>query len=181
MEKKETSKKIINFFNLIVVILVIIAAYAFRSRIEKYTVTGYIGVFIACFTANATILLPAPGILVVIQYAQFLNPVLVVMAGGLGTSAGEMIGYLLGRTGKEVININTNRNVFKWFGKRPYLTIFVFSVIPLPLFDIVGIVSGMTKVNPILFWCVCLIGKLIKMTVYVVLYTYAKELFLNYV
>lgn len=181
MKKDKIAKKLIGVLGLLVVLLVIGAAFVFRSRIEEFAMTGYLGVFIACFAATSTILLPAPGIFVVIQYAQFLNPVLVVLLGGIGTSIGEMIGYLLGRSGQEIMNFNADNKILKWFRKRTYLTVFVFSLIPLPLFDIVGIAAGVNKVNPVLFWIMCFSGKVLKMATYVALYSYAKDLFLNLV
>lgn len=181
MNKSRINKKVISVFGLLVVLFVIIVAFIYRSEIEEYAMTGYFGVFVACFAANATILLPAPGIFVVIQYSQFLNPIFIVILGGFGTSLGEMIGYLLGRSGKEVINFNTENKILIWFSKKPYFTVFAFSVIPLPLFDIVGIAAGMTKVNSLLFWLTCFAGKVLKMTVYVALYAYVKELFLSFI
>lgn len=181
MRKDEIVKKLIGVLGLLVVLIAIGGAFVFRSRIEKFAMTGYLGVLIACFAATSTILLPAPGIFVVIQYAQFLNPALVILLGGIGTSLGEMIGYLLGRSGQEIVDFNADNKVFKWFRKKTYLTVFVFSLIPLPLFDVVGIAAGVNKVNPILFLIMCFSGKVLKMVAYVALYSYAKDLFLNFV
>lgn len=163
-------KKIYSLFGFCVVIVVILAAFCFRKQIEQFAAGGYAGVFVACFASTATILLPAPGILVVLQYAQFLNPILVICIGGLGTSLGEMLGYLLGRTGKEIVNLNTDNKALNLFKKYPYITVLVFSVIPLPFFDVVGVASGMTKLNVLKFWSICFIGKVIKMAVYVFLF-----------
>lgn len=176
MKKKDPKKVIQSIIGLAFVLIVIISAFIFRDQIENYAATGYLGVFLACFAATATILLPAPGILVVIQYAQFLNPVIVILLGSVGTALGEMIGYFLGRTGNEIANINTEKKFFMWLMKKPVLSVFLFSLIPLPIFDVVGICAGMTKMNPLKFFVACFLGKLLKMTGYVLLVNYAKEL-----
>lgn len=176
MKDQNAKKLIVSIVCLVVVLSVIACAFGFRKQIETYAATGYFGVFIACFAATATILLPAPGILVVIQYAQFLSSPLVILVGSLGTALGEMLGYLLGRSGNELANIDTEKRFFQWVSKRPLLAVFVFSLIPLPVFDVVGICAGMTKVNPLKFYAACFCGKLIKLTFYVIAMKYAKEM-----
>lgn len=179
MWNKKNTQKIWGLAGLLIVLSVMTAAFIFRSQIEEFAMTGYMGVLIACFATTSTILLPAPGILVVIQYARFLNPLYVVLLGGLGTSLGEMTGYLIGRSGGDIIDFNEDNKILKWFSKRTYLTVFVFSIIPLPVFDIVGIAAGVNKVNPVLFWCCCFCGKVIKMGAYTALFTYVEGLFPN--
>lgn len=175
-EKREPKKIIQSILSLVFVLIVIVCAFVFKEQIEKYAATGYLGVFFACFAATATILLPAPGILVVIQYAQFLNPIFVILLGSLGTALGELIGYILGRNGNELAKINTEKKFFSWLTRKPILAVFLFSLIPLPIFDIVGICAGMAKVSPIKFSIACFLGKLLKMSGYVLLFKYAKEI-----
>lgn len=160
---------------LLIVVLVMAAAFLYKENIENLAATGYLGVFIACFAATSTILLPAPGILVVIQYAQILNPLLVVFIGGIGTALGEMGGYVLGRSGNAIVQVDTTGKIFLLFRKHPKAMVFLFSLIPFPVFDVVGIGAGMTKMNPISFWLSCLFGKTIKMGIYVLLFSYAAD------
>lgn len=174
-------KTILSIINLIIVVSVIVVAFVFRKQIEEFSATGYLGVFVACFAATSTILLPAPGIFVVLQYAQILSPVLVVIIGGIGTAAGEMIGYLFGRSGNDIVHIDTNKKVFNAFSKHPLLFVFIFSIIPLPIFDFVGVCSGMTRVNPIKFFLACLLGKTIKMSLFVLLYNHAKSIIASWI
>ena len=138
---------------------------------------SYLGVFVACVASTATILLPAPGILVVIRYAQIFNPVLVILLGGIGTAIGELIGYVFGWSGNEMLRIDSKGKIFSWFSSHPNLMVFLFSVIPLPVFDIVGISAGATKMNPFRFLGLCIVGKTIKMAVFVLLAKYILDLF----
>lgn len=175
MKKISLLEKVLNILGLIIVFVVIFLAFFYKQQIEKYAMGGYFGVLVSCFASTATILLPAPGIFVVIQYAQLLNPVLVVILGGIGTASGELIGYILGRAGKNITNINIDNKILRIFEKHPYVAVFIFSVLPLPLFDVIGVVSGMSKVNVCKFWLVCLLGKIIKMSIYILMVEYIKD------
>ncbi len=160
---------------IIIVFAVIAAAFLFREQIENYAVTGYFGVFVASFASTATILLPAPGIVVVVQYAAILNPVFVVILGGVGTALGDMLGYYLGKNGTELTNFKADGKLFNWFKKIPYKLVFLFSFIPMPIFDIVGIFSGAAKLKPLKFFVFCVCGKLLKMTFYVLFFDIVKQ------
>lgn len=166
---------------LVLVALVMVAAFIFKDEIEEYAATGYLGVLVACFASTATILLPAPGIFVVIQYAQILNPVYVVLIGGLGTSLGELLGYLLGKECTEIMTINTEKKIFNLVREHPLLMVFLFSFAPLPFFDVIGICAGMVKLNPLKFWLACLFGKILKMTAFVLLFGVLKDFINDYV
>lgn len=157
------------------------ASFTFRSQIEKFAMTGYLGVFIACFASTSTILLPAPGVLVVLRYSQFLKPAAVVLLGGLGTSLGEMTGYMLGRSGTEITGFRNDSELLKWFRKRTYLTVFVFSVLPLPVFDIAGVIAGVNKADPFKVWLYCFCGKVLKLAAYVAVVRSMGSTIANYV
>ena len=51
--------------------------------------------------------------------------------------------------------------------KNGYLLVFLLALLPLPLFDIIGIYSGGTKMNPVAFFVICFVGKFIKLLFYV--------------
>lgn len=180
--KHLSSKKLVqSIICLVLVALVMVAAFIFKDEIEEYAATGYFGVLVACFASTATVFLPAPGILVVIQYAQILNPFIVVLIGGLGTSLGELLGYLLGKECTEIIDINTQNKIFNLVRRHPLFMVFLFSFAPLPFFDVIGICAGMVKLNPIKFWIACLLGKTLKMTVFVLLFGVLKDFINDYV
>jgi membrane protein YqaA with SNARE-associated domain len=176
MKNKEPKKILQSILCILFVVVVIVCAFAFKEKIEKYAATGYLGVLLACFASTATILLPAPGIIVVIQYSKFLNPLLVILLGSLGTASGELLGYLLGRNGNELAQINTNKKTFSWLRQKPIFAVFLFSLIPFPIFDIVGVCAGIIKVNPLKFIVACFLGKFLKMTGCVALVSYAQEI-----
>lgn len=176
MHHKKLLRIILNVLAISFVISAILIAFFYRGFIEKYAVTGYFGVFVSCIVSTATILLPAPSLFVVIQYAQFLNPVLVLIIGGLGTSLGELLGYVLGRSSNNLLQMDTEKRLFKWFKKKPELMVFLFALIPAPVFDIVGIMAGMIKMYPIRFWIPCFVGKTLKFGFYFLVANHLQDL-----
>lgn len=175
MKNEGTAQLIQSVCCLVIVVAVMAVSYLYREQIEAFSATGYLGVFVSCVAATSTVLLPAPGILVVVRYASLLNPVLVVLIGGIGTAIGELVGYTLGRSGNAIAKIDTSSRAFRMIYKRPMFMIFLFSLIPLPIFDIVGICAGMAKIHPVSFLLSCSLGKIIKMGIYVVLCAFFAE------
>ena len=43
----------------------------------------------------------------------------------------------------------------------------IFSALPLPLFDVVGMMAGAIRLNKFKFYLICLAGKLFKMLMFV--------------
>ena len=126
---------------------------------------GYIGVVVLCFICNATVFAPAPSLVVAVTAAQTLNPIGVAVLGAIGTSAGELVGFLSGRVGRNVIN--KENKITEWVKNKGTLGVFLFAAIPLPLFDMVGIIAGYSNMKCFRFFIACFCGKLLKLTVYV--------------
>ena len=63
---------------------------------------GYVGVLLLTFLCNATVFAPAPSLLVAVTAAQTLHPAAVTLLSALGTTMGEMVGYLSGFAGKSL-------------------------------------------------------------------------------
>ena len=163
---------IISIVGLTGVIIVIVSAFLFKEEIEEFSRTGYLGVFLACFASTASILLPAPGLIVILQYSMILNPIIVIILGSLGTATGELIGYFLGYTGNRLIKSPENNRILRSFNRHPVLIVFIFSAIPFPIFDIVGICAGSVKMNTFKFWLTCWLGKIIKVAIFVAFMRY---------
>ncbi len=139
---------------------------------DKY---GYLGVFVLCFICNATVFAPAPSLIVVVTAAQTLNPLPVVLLGATGTTFGEMVGYLSGKVGRTFFQ--KDGRITSWVARHGAMAIFLFALIPLPFFDLAGITSGYSKMKWYIFLPSCLLGKLIKMAVYVFGSIFAKDFF----
>lgn len=144
-----------------------IAAFAISGFVKEHTPVTCLGVFLVCFIANSAILLPAPSALVVIQYSMTLDPVAVAISGALGAALGEMVGFMAGECGHYCVNGKIIRKIEEHMPRHPYLFIFAFSALPLPLFDVAGVMAGAIGLNKYKFYIACFAGKLLKMLVLV--------------
>lgn len=163
-------KKAKDYLIVCAVMIASIVIFIFKDNIVEIGKFGYIGVFFLCLLSNLTVFLPAPSLMVVVAYSQILSPVLVAIVGAIGTTIGELSGYMLGDS---LENISTKWDKFiAWVGKRiknVYVIVFVFALIPLPFFDFAGVYAGGKKVNLLWFFVACLIGKFMKMLFYTLL------------
>lgn len=57
-----------------------------REQIKQLATLGYIGLFLACFISNASVLLPSSSTMYVVLAATALNPIWCVAFGGLGAA-----------------------------------------------------------------------------------------------
>lgn len=126
-----------------------------------------LGILVICFLSNASVLLPSASILIVVEYSMLISPFLAVLCGAFGASLGEMTGFYVGLYTGNVYKKNIYRCVKPIISAHPYIIVFLFSVLPLPVFDVIGILSGVMKLNSSKFFCTCFTGKLIKMLLYV--------------
>jgi membrane protein YqaA with SNARE-associated domain len=166
--------KILRILAVLVAVLISIAIFVLRSKIdiEQLKPYRYIGIFVISFLAYATVLLPAPGAAFVFSIgAAFkdvpFNTVRIALAAGSGAALGEFFGYLAGLGGQAVLeNQRFYRKFTGWMEKRGAVTIFLLSALPNPLFDLVGLVAGALRMSPwkFLFWCWA--GETLKMLVF---------------
>ena len=142
--------------------------YSMRNRIEEFQQWGYPGIFLIALLANATVLLPAPGVAVIYAMgAIFGNPFGVGLAAGLGGTIGELSGYLAGFSGQAVVErMEIYNRVKPWVDKYGGWAILVLSAIPNPFFDIAGIAAGIAKMPLQTFILFSGVGQLIKMTAF---------------
>ena len=142
---------------------------AFRGSLAQFATYGYAGVFAMSLLSNATIVLPVPGTLSVFAAGSALNPWLVGLVAGVAEPLGELTGYLAGYAGQAVVQ---NQEMYVKLIKRMeghnyfsgYLTIFVLSAIPNPLFDLAGIAAGALRLPVAGFLISCWLGKTLKAT-----------------
>lgn len=165
------NRKRINFQKLMYVLLGIVFAVLvsvpyiiYREQIQQMALVGYLGIIVVCAISNISILLPSSSTLIVVAAASSLNPMLCVLAGGLGTALGEQSSYICGRIGRKGFddNSSTEKKVLKWLKKRDVFTVFVFAFLPLPIFDIVGIAAGVLKMNWLKYTAAAVLGKTLK-------------------
>lgn len=165
---KSNVKKVLAF-NLIA-ILIIGLNYILHIN-EDYFLNlkayGYAGTFFACLLLNATVLLPSSSTAIVMSMATIYNPIVIAIVGALGTTLGEFTGYFAGYYGSSIIEHSSIINkILTVYNRFPKLAIILFAALPLPLFDILGIMAGSVKMDKKTFFIFCFIGKGLKMLLY---------------
>jgi len=138
-----------------------------RERIQALQGFGYPGIFVFSILANATILVPVPGVVFTSAMGAIFNPLFVSLAAGAGAAIGELSGYLAGFSGQAVVE-NTARydRVVGWMRKYGDATILLLAFIPNPLFDLAGMIAGVLKMPIWKFLIFCVIGKILKMMMF---------------
>jgi membrane protein YqaA with SNARE-associated domain len=156
---------------LLAAILIILAIFFISQGTDPAALLslGYPGVSIVMFFSSATVFLPAPGLLAVVGaggVGQF-NPLVLGLFAGLGSSVGELTGYLVGLGARNALHPERGRwmRTVEFFMQRwGFLTILGMASIPNPFFDAVGILAGSFGYPARRLWLACLIGNTIKYT-----------------
>jgi len=165
-EKKKSSgwkQKTISALTIILVIAITVSLFIFRDRIADLEEYGYLGAFLISLIANATIVLPMPGLLILIGLGATFNPLVVAICGAFGGALGEMSGYIVGRGGRGITSENKwYRKTEHWMHtKKGFLTVFLFALVPLLPLDVAGIIAGVSHYPIWKFIIACFLGKLI--------------------
>jgi uncharacterized membrane protein YdjX (TVP38/TMEM64 family) len=170
--KPRSSRFLTNLLRILALFAVVgitLYIYSIRERVEEFAAFGYPGIFLIALLANATILLPAPGIAVIYAMGAIFNPLGVGLAAGSGGTVGELSGYLAGFSGQAVVErSDVYRRVRPWVEKYGGWAILVLSAIPNPFFDIAGIAAGIAKMPLRTFLVFTFVGQLLKMTFFAV-------------
>ena len=150
---------------LLVVIGITYYIFSIRNRIQEFEQYGYIGVFVVALLANATVLIPAPGLAIISAMGSVFNPLGVGLAAGTGGAIGELSGYLAGFSGQIIVEqMHMSTRIQRWVEKFGGWAILVLSAIPNPFFDAAGIAAGIVKMPLRTFLISVWIGQIIKMT-----------------
>jgi membrane protein YqaA with SNARE-associated domain len=126
---------------------------------------GYLGAFLIGLISSATIILPAPGIALVIAMGTALDPLLLGVVAAAGSSLGELTGYFAGATGVALVPEERREQfdrIHIMAGKYGAGIILVLASIPFPFFDLVGIIAGMLRMSIAIFLGAVFIGNSIK-------------------
>lgn len=158
---------VLRILALIAVVAITLFIYSIRDRVEQFAGLGYPGIFLIALLANATILLPAPGVAVIYAMGAIFNPFGVGLAAGLGGTIGELSGYLAGFSGQAVVErMDIYNRIKPWVDKYGGWAILALSAIPNPFFDVAGIAAGIAKMPLQTFIFFSGVGQLIKMTAF---------------
>jgi membrane protein YqaA with SNARE-associated domain len=126
---------------------------------------GYLGVFFISFIGTMSIIVPIPYTLVILWLSMSgsMNPLLLTIAGGIGSGIGEFSGYALGYYGRTMISKKRQRKMnymVKILNRYGSIVIFLFALTPLPD-DLLFIPLGILRYSFIKAFIPCFLGKLL--------------------
>jgi len=148
---------------IVVVMVVVVAAIAGLLDWENYLLQySYVGVFAISLIGAMSIIVPIPYTFIILTLGiGGMNPLLLTVAGGLGSGVGEFSGYILGYYGRSVISEKQQRKMdymIRIFDHYGPITIFLFALTPLPD-DLLFIPLGILRYKFIKAFIPCILGK----------------------
>ena len=140
-----------------------VTVWSLRGYISGVEAVGYPGVFFLSFLGSVAMVFPVPGLISVCGASVFLSPLLIGLIAGVGETIGEVSGYAIGYGGGTVVERRRFYPRLKhWMDTRGTLVIFLVSIIPNPVFDVVGIAAGGVRYPFTRFMVIVWVGKTIK-------------------
>ena len=164
--EQEVEKDFAKFiFIFVYSVLIIVLSFILKDQLASFKALGLLGIFLINFFSSATIFIPAPGIVTVVAGGAIYGTVLVGLLAGLGSALGDMVSFVLGKSGKEIF-IKNHHPVYillrKHFHKYGGVIVFAFALIPNPIFDAVGIFAGLFSYNPWRFFILVLVARILR-------------------
>ena len=162
--KPERRLQLLGLLGLVVGVGITVAVMVLRGRISNIEFVGYPGVFFLSFLGSVSVFLPVPGLIALCGGSILaLNPVILALLASTGETLGELSGYAIGYGGGTVIEKRRFYPRLKgWMERRGTIVMFVVSIIPNPLFDLVGMTAGSVRFPLPRFLAVVWAGKTIK-------------------
>jgi membrane protein YqaA with SNARE-associated domain len=147
-------------------LLVVWAALRFQRELARLGSAGLLGLFIVSIIGNATFFVPVPVVVVACAVAPAFGWVGTGLVNGIGSTIGEVTGYMAGYGGSAIIPQGAMYQRLEQFMQRHgMLAIFLFALIPNPVFDMAGAISGALKLPVWKFVVAAGLGKTIRMLV----------------
>lgn len=144
---------------------------------------GYAGAFLISIFGNFTIFFPVPFTITIYAFGATLNPLLLGLVCGIGSTIGEFSAYLVGVGGRKVIEgrfeerLESAKRLIERYGAT---IIFIFALLPLPD-DIILIPLGVLRYDLKKALGAMFLGKTIMLTFVAYAgrysYTFVKDIF----
>lgn len=170
--KKSTAKNysespVVRTLIFLVCILLLTIVWLNRRSYASLSEYGILGIFLINFLASSTVIVPLPGVAAVFLGGAVYSPFMVGIISGLGAAVGELLGYLTGYGGRGLLPALEKenhwlKNIEKYFHKTGFITVAVFSAIPIPIFDFIGILAGTLNYPIWKFTLATLLGRTVR-------------------
>lgn len=167
-------KRIIPLVVLLAVVLLSVSLFLYFGQdpavLAQFKRYGYLGAFLVSLIGNASVflflgmvmpVLVSIGAMLYWAGSGLLGPVGVGLAGGAGAAIGEIAGYLIGYSGRGIIEKSERyERLVNRLGRKGVLAVFVFSLFPF-IFDVVAIAAGALRIPLWQFIIACWLGRTI--------------------
>jgi membrane protein YqaA with SNARE-associated domain len=138
------------------------AAFLLHEKLDLDKL-AYGGLGFTVLLASGGLVLPIPSLAAACAAGAALNPVYVGLVAGSAGTLGELTGYFLGYSGRGVLDRSRlYQRMEGWMRGRGWLLLFLVSLIPNPIFDVIGIAAGALRYPVWRFLGVVWVGKLLK-------------------
>ncbi len=134
-----------------------------ETRVEQY---GLIGAFIVSLTSSATVVLPAPGILIILSMAEIIDPWRLGIVTGIGGGLGGGTAYLAGAVGRDAMGESSRlkqRMTDLFNSKWGMVILFVGNLIPFAPGDAISAIAGISRFPILQFFIYVIIASILKM------------------
>ncbi len=135
----------------------------FETSLAGFAPYAYGIVFVVALLTAATIIFPLPATAIVAAAAAKWDPVIVALVAGSGAAIGELAGYYAGYFAGKVI-LKQRRAGFEraitLMNRYGVWAVSFVALIPVVLFDIVGLVAGALRMPVWKFLLACWVGRL---------------------
>lgn len=166
LARTEKHHKKLSLFALILTSLLFFLPVFIQLRYQEFRGLGLVGVFLLNLFGSATIFLPAPAFISVGISATQSHPLLVALIAAMGSTLGESATFIFGFSTSQFFDFRKHKKIYtitnillrKWGG----VFILIFSFIPNPIFDGLGILAGITKYPIKQFLLLTFIGRLLR-------------------
>lgn len=137
----------------------------YRHELAQLGRAGLLGLFVVSILGNATVIIPAPAFVMACAGGTLFGPIQSGIVSGLGAGLGELTGYMAGVGGKAIVPPGKWTDRLEGFIRRNgFVTVFALAAIPNPLFDIGGMLAGITHMPVWKFVLATVIGKSLRFT-----------------
>ena len=134
-----------------------------ESRVEQF---GLIGAFIISLTSSATVVLPAPGILIILSMAEIIDPWRLGIVTGIGGGLGGGTAYMAGALGRDAMGESSRlkqRMTDLFNSKWGMVILFIGNLIPFAPGDAISAIAGISRFPILQFFIYVIIASILKM------------------
>jgi len=135
--------------------------------IARFRTLGYTGVFLMAWIGSSVVVVPIPHLAFTVMMGAVLNPWWLGLLAGFGDALGELTGYVAGYAMEQEVthmvgHIALYQRLRVWMAHHGAVTIFIFSLLPIPFFDLPAIAGGIVGYPLWRFFLATWAGKTLK-------------------